>query len=309
MSRRGNNIEPPVRMRDSTASFEMRNGAGQSRTPVSETNSEGSSAIEGLDFETQKALLRTFELFYEQESETMLDALEESRDEIKNSMLELCNEQERYKEELVKASEGKYTFKRKKENSIPLSEYLRRKRGLDSRMTSAAPYSPSDGQHPSDREAVETYLRRRERQAIAESNRKNHEINEQVLEAETQKILNNIQGIDLNIAKDRDRQMEKIQMKLKGTNKQTKDDQQVANEIIGDYRDSKSAFEREKRAQQEKFQARLNVAREKRAVSPIGRDLSNSDFNSFQSREVNDISNSTSRHLAVGSRNVPLVDI
>ena len=53
----------------------------------------------------------------------------------------------------------------------------------------------------------------------------------------------------------------------------------------------------------------MNVAREKRAVSPIGRDLSNSDFNSFQSREVNDISNSTSRHLAVGSRNVPLVDI
>lgn len=101
--------------------------------------------------------------------------------------------------------------------------------------------APSDGQHPSDREAVETYLRRRERQAIADSNRKNHEINEQVLEAETQKILNNIQGIDLNIAKDRDRQMEKIQMKLKGTNKQTKDDQQVANEIIGDYRDSKSA--------------------------------------------------------------------
>lgn len=131
-------MEPPAsRMRDS-ASFETRNG--QSRTPMSESNSEGSSAIEGLDFETQKALLRTFELFYEQESETMLDALEESRDEIKNSMLELCNEQERYKEELVKASEGKYTFKRKKENSIPLSEYLRRKRGLDSRITSAAPY-------------------------------------------------------------------------------------------------------------------------------------------------------------------------
>lgn len=102
---------------------------------------------------------------------------------------------------------------------------------------------PSEGtQHPTDREAVEAYLRRRERQAIAESNRKNHEINEEVLEAETQRLLTNIEGMDINIAKERNRQMEKIQMKLqKGNGKQAKDDQQVANEIIEDYHDSKYA--------------------------------------------------------------------
>lgn len=53
-------------------------------------------------------------MFYEQESEIMIAALEESREEIKNSMMELFYEQEHYKDELVKASEGKYTFKRKK---------------------------------------------------------------------------------------------------------------------------------------------------------------------------------------------------
>ena len=111
------------------------NAKRSSSMPAFKTNDEQS-----LDSDTQKALLKTFELFYEQESETMLEALEQSRDEIKNSMLDLCTEQEKYKEELVKASEGKYNFKRKKENAIPLSEYLRRKRGLPPRAVTSSPY-------------------------------------------------------------------------------------------------------------------------------------------------------------------------
>lgn len=118
-----------------------------------------SNMVESLDSDTQKTLLKTFEMFYEQESELMLAALEESRDEIKNSMLDLVDEQERYKEELFRASEGKYDIRRKKgrlyylllfitelhlvyyiynniENSVPLSEYLRKKRGLPSRNSS-----------------------------------------------------------------------------------------------------------------------------------------------------------------------------
>ena len=73
-----------------------------------------SNMVESLDSDTQKTLLKTFEMFYEQESELMLAALEESRDEIKNSMLDLVDEQERYKEELSRASEGKYDIRRKK---------------------------------------------------------------------------------------------------------------------------------------------------------------------------------------------------
>jgi hypothetical protein len=62
----------------------------------------------------QQDLMRTFDTFYEQESETMISTLEESREELKNSMLELCLEQDRYKEELARVSEGKYEFRRKK---------------------------------------------------------------------------------------------------------------------------------------------------------------------------------------------------
>lgn len=71
-------------------------------------------AMENLDTDTQQTLLRTFENFYEQESEIMIAALEESREELKNSMLDLCLEQDKYKEELSRVSEGKYESKRKK---------------------------------------------------------------------------------------------------------------------------------------------------------------------------------------------------
>jgi hypothetical protein len=75
-----------------------------------------SSTNFGEEVDTQTMLLRTFENFYQQESETLINALEESRDDIKNSMLELCMEQEKYKEELMRISDGKYNFRRKKGN-------------------------------------------------------------------------------------------------------------------------------------------------------------------------------------------------
>ena len=113
---------------------------GNQQRSVSNASSgrTSNSGVDNLDASTQMALLKTFENFYEQESEAMITALEESREEIKNSMLDLFYEQEQFKEELVKASEGKYTFKRKKENLIPLAEYLRRKKGLSPNSSSAS---------------------------------------------------------------------------------------------------------------------------------------------------------------------------
>lgn len=103
--------------------------ANQIRSKSNISGGRTSSNASGIDVDTQMVLMKTFENFYDQESEAMITVLEESREEIKNSMLDLFYEQEKFKEELVKASEGKYDFKRKKENAIPLAEYLRRKRG------------------------------------------------------------------------------------------------------------------------------------------------------------------------------------
>jgi flagellar basal body-associated protein FliL len=99
---------PPIKKSSSTGTFKQQQQKAKMNQSIGE--------VDSLDVDTQKTLLKTFELFYEQESETMLEALEQSRDEIKNSMLDLCTEQEKYKEELVRASEGKYNFKRKKGN-------------------------------------------------------------------------------------------------------------------------------------------------------------------------------------------------
>ena len=83
----------------------------------------------------------------------------------------------------------------------------------------------------SEREAVEKYLRKRERQKASEQNRLNRELTEQTIEAETQRILDKLKNVDLTQEKGRERQLEKIQMKLKGKPDE-KNDQQKATEII-----------------------------------------------------------------------------
>lgn len=89
---------------------------------------------------------------------------------------------------------------------------------------------------------MEKYLRKRERQKNAEENRMNRQINEESLESETKKILGKLNEIDMTKQREKDRQMEKIQAKLKGGNKPNqKNDEQIANEIIESYQDSKMA--------------------------------------------------------------------
>lgn len=58
--------------------------------------------------ETQKILHDTFDNFYEKESEVMINMIEESRDEIKNSMMDLILEQQSLKDDLERISNGRY---------------------------------------------------------------------------------------------------------------------------------------------------------------------------------------------------------
>lgn len=92
----------------------------------------------------------------------------------------------------------------------------------------------------SEKEAVEKYLRKRERQKTSEQNRINRELSEQTIEAETQRILNKLKDVDLTKEKERERQLEKIKMKLKGKPEE-KNDQQKATEIIENYHESQMA--------------------------------------------------------------------
>ncbi len=100
--------------------------------------------------------------------------------------------------------------------------------------------APMNSEIVNDKQAVEKYLKKRERQKLAESNRLKKEQTELELEAETRNILEKLKGIDMNKEKERQRQMEKLQAKLKGK-PQEKDHHLVATEIIENYQDSQYA--------------------------------------------------------------------
>lgn len=94
----------------------------------------------------------------------------------------------------------------------------------------------------SDKLAVEKYVKKKERQKVAETNRIFREKTTADLENETKEILTKLQAVDLSKEKERERQMEKIKMKLKNKNTVQKNDQEVANEIMENYNESAMAY-------------------------------------------------------------------
>jgi hypothetical protein len=82
----------------------------------SESDEENIEYQRNLTLQTQALLLKTFDQFYEQESESMLNILAQSREEIKDSMLDLVEEQSEFKKELNKVTDGRYSASRKKGN-------------------------------------------------------------------------------------------------------------------------------------------------------------------------------------------------
>jgi hypothetical protein len=89
--------------------------------------------------------------------------------------------------------------------------------------------------------AVEKYVKKKERQKVAETNKLAREKTSAMIETETKEILTKLQAVDINSEKNRERQMEKIKMKLKDKITTQKNDQEVANEIMENYNESKIA--------------------------------------------------------------------
>lgn len=96
-------------------------------------------------------------------------------------------------------------------------------------------------QHPSERLAVEKYMKKIERKKVAESNRINREKTSTELTDEMDRILSGIQGTEDVKEKERDRQMERIQSKLKSARTPIKKDQEVVSEILESYNETNLA--------------------------------------------------------------------
>ena len=78
------------------------------------TLSQNGDYDDNVTTETEQALLRAFDVFFARESEMILNTLEESRENIRNTVVDLVSEQDKHKEDLFRATDGKYDSRRKK---------------------------------------------------------------------------------------------------------------------------------------------------------------------------------------------------
>lgn len=241
--------------------------------------------------ETEECLLQTFQVFFSKESTMIMEALAESREDMKTTIPELVRSQEKAKDEIEKMSDGKYFGQRQPENSIPLAEYIRKKRNLNSAYQSSKTpehsrrtnennsYLDEEEETPSDKLAVEKYLKKRERHKQAEAHRQDMATNVLAVEDETKAILDKLKGADDQAKKERERQMEALRARLsargqsRNANSVAKDHADIAAEILEKAKDSENAFEREKQSQKQKFQDRLSASRSRRAHTPTGREI------------------------------------
>ena len=95
-------------------------------------------------------------------------------------------------------------------------------------------------QNQSEREAVEKYLRKRDRRKVAERNQRDRENNAEDIKQETEKILEKLQGMDITIDKEKNRQAEIVKQKLE-EKKNRKDHAEIATNIIDNYQESELA--------------------------------------------------------------------
>lgn len=104
----------------------------------------------------------------------------------------------------------------------------------------------SMAQAETERQAVEKYLRKRDRQKAAELNRRNREGGDNV-QAQTERMMDRMKEQDMNKQRERERQMEKVKARLQnrngasGNGHQPRGDEEVANEILEKYNDQQLA--------------------------------------------------------------------
>ncbi|CAF0761917.1 unnamed protein product [Didymodactylos carnosus] len=244
-----------------------------------------------LQPESQEMILRAFEVFHQQNIESAMTAIDESRNLLRETMEEFTQEQEDYRRQLEDIGKNRHINKRRRENAIPLAIYMKQKRdvldtgrpnsGLDSTYQGtwrkkytfktiikknflayfeALLADESTHQHPSDKAAVVKYIRRRERRKRAEENRKQNELTDAILEKQTQKIINNMEGMDVKLENERQRQNELLKQRME-EKKAKHDITTKANDIMEMAHEGELARQRLEQSQREKIDARLSAAR------------------------------------------------
>ncbi|CAF0785681.1 unnamed protein product [Adineta steineri] len=260
--------------------------------------------ITNLTPQSQELILRAVDSIKKEDSESIMSTLDESRDILRSSFEEFKREQEEYRKQLQEISKVKEAaMGRQKENSIPLSIFLKQKRnneGLaDLRPNSSMNVTyqayfeallttnKNEQQHPTDKAAVVKYIRRRERRKRAEENKKNHQLTDDVLEKQTAEIIEKMDGIDIKLENERQRQNDILRARM--NEKKLKSNNMLqANEILGQANEADLARQRIEQAQRDKIEARLSAVRNQPVHSPINMIHVQSNINENDDETLND---------------------
>ncbi|CAF1466757.1 unnamed protein product [Adineta ricciae] len=258
------------------------NVAGR-RNPDSRSRKQSVPDLTNLTPQSQELILRAVDTIKKEDSESVMSALDESRDILRNSLEEFKREQAEYRKQLQEISKMKENaMGRQKENSIPLSIFMKQKRDTEG-LADLRPNSgmnptyqayfeallttdKNDSQHPSDKAAVIKYIRGRERRKRAAENKKNHQLTDDVLEKQTAELMGKLDGMDIKLENERQRQNDILRARM--NEKKTKNNNIMqAHEIIGQANEADLARQRVEQSQREKIEARLSAARVRRPPS------------------------------------------
>ncbi|CAF0863630.1 unnamed protein product [Didymodactylos carnosus] len=248
-------------------------GLNKSTTLINATNKK-QERFNDLQPESQEMVLRAFEVFHQQNIESAITVMNESRDLLRQTMEEFTQEQEEYRRQLEDMTKNRNNPKRRKENAVPLAVYMKQKRDALDTGRPDAELDPiyqayfealladdKSHQHPTDKAAVVKYIRRRERRKRAEENRKHYEMTDAILEQQTQEIIQHMGGMDIKLENERQRQNELLKQRMEEKKVKQYDITAKANDIMEMAHEGELARQRIEQSQREKIDARLSAAR------------------------------------------------
>ncbi|CAF3339030.1 unnamed protein product [Rotaria sp. Silwood1] len=256
--------------------------AGKRKTDSHQRNTSESD-LNSLNPKSQELILRAVDKIKKDDSQHVLNTLDESRNILRSSFEEFKREQDECRRQLEEISKCKTTKEISNENAIPLSIFMRKKRDIDefsdvrSNSTTSSTYrayfkalistDQNNKQHPTDKAAVLKYLRRRERRKHAEENKKNNQLSDDMLEKQTAELILKMEGLDIKLEHERARQNQILHARVNEKKIKTNNIIQ-ANEIIDQANEADLARQRVEKTHRGKIEARVSAVRDLQNRSP-----------------------------------------
>ncbi|CAF2085952.1 unnamed protein product [Rotaria magnacalcarata] len=262
-----------------------------------------------LTQQSQELILHAFETIKNEDSKSIVAALDESRFLLRSSLEEFQRGQDEYKQQLEQIKNYRELgTTRRKENAIPISLFLQQKRDIqglaDLRPNSGMnttyqayfeallTHDANQQQHPSDKGAVIKYIRRRERRKRAETNRKNNELSSDILQKQTVELIGKMGGIDIKFEHERQRQNDLIRTNMNERKLRAQNVTETS-EIIDRAHEATLARERVEQKQREKIEAHLSAKREQLNRTPtnvihVQSRVNNDDDDANENNQLND---------------------